>query len=104
MPLEGHWHRVNTPLRRLTGRERNVAIAAALITVVACLALVLATVGNSRPEPAPGCVYAIVPGATGATPFQACGARAERACVRHATLDDPGSQAIRESCRQAGVG
>jgi hypothetical protein len=104
MPLEGHWQRVNTPLRRLTGRERNVAIAAVAITVVAIVALLAATVGDSRPEPAPGCIYALVPGATGAEPFEACGASAKRACARHATLEDPGSQAIEESCRRAGIG
>jgi hypothetical protein len=104
MPLEGHWQRVNMPLRRLTGRERYVAIAALAITVVAVVALVLATVGDSRPAPAPGCIYAIVPGATGATPVDACGARAKRLCATHATLTDPGSQTIEESCRRARIG
>ncbi len=104
MPLEGHWQRVNTPLRRLTARERNVAIAAVAITVVAIVVLLLATAGDSRPEPAPGCIYVLVPGVTGATPIDACGERAQRLCARHKTLDDPGSQAIAESCRRAGVG
>ncbi len=104
MPLEGHFQRVNTPLRRLSGRERNVVIAALAITVVSIVALLVATAGDSRPAPAPGCIYALVPGATGATPIDACGARAQRLCARHATLDDPGSQAIEESCRRAGVG
>ncbi len=104
MPLEGHWQRVNTPLRRLSGRERNVAIAAVAVTVVAIVALVLGTVGGSRPAPAPGCIYAIVPGVTGAEPVDACGARARRICARNAALDTPGARAIEESCRQAGIG
>jgi hypothetical protein len=101
MPLEGHWHRVNTPLRRLTRRERGVAIAVVALSLVAVLALVLATVGNSRPEPSPGCIRAIVPGVMGATPVEACGARAKRICAARATRTDPGSQAIQASCRDA---
>ncbi len=104
MPLEGHWQRVNTPLRRLTGRERRVAIAAVAVTLVALLALVLGTAGSSRPAPAAGCIYAIVPGVTGATPVDACSARATRICARNATLDTPGARTIEASCRRAGVG
>jgi hypothetical protein len=103
MPLEGHWQRVNTPLRRLTRRERNVAIAVAIATIAALLVLVLSTVGDSRPDPAPGCIYAIVPGAMGATPVDACGARARAVCSSHAGHDDPGSRTIEKSCRRAGL-
>jgi hypothetical protein len=103
MPLEGHWQRVNTPLRRLSRRERNVVIAAVAVTLVAVVALVLATVGGSRPEPAPGCIYAIVPGVMGATPVDACGAQAKRICATRATRTDPGSRAIKKSCRRAGL-
>ena len=39
MPLEGHCKRVNTPLRKLTSRERNVVIAGLAVTAVAILAL-----------------------------------------------------------------
>jgi hypothetical protein len=103
MPLEGHWKRVNTPLRRLTKRERTIVLGAVVATVVTILVLVLATVGDSRPDPAPGCIYAIVPGVMGATPVDACGARAKRTCTQHAALNDPGSKAIRKSCRRAGL-
>jgi hypothetical protein len=41
MPLEGHWRTVNTPLRRLTARERNVVIAGLVVTIVAVFALIL---------------------------------------------------------------
>ena len=56
MPLEGHWERVNTPMRRLTRRERTVVLVAALATLVTVLVLVLSTIGNDRPAPAPGCI------------------------------------------------
>jgi hypothetical protein len=103
MPLEGHWERVNTPVRRLTRRERTVVLVGVLATAAVVLALVLGTVGNSRPAPAPGCIYAIVPGPTGAMPVDACGARAKGICVRHVTGEDPPSRAIRADCRRAGL-
>src|SRR6478609_4574514 len=103
MPLEGHWRRANTPLRRLSRRERNVAIAGVVATLAAIVVLVAATVGDSRPAPAPGCIYAIVPGAMGATPVDACGARAKSVCTRHETGEDPPSRAIRADCRRAGL-
>ncbi len=103
MPLEGHWRRINTPLRRLTRRERNVAIAAVAANLVAVLVVVLATIGDSRPAPGPGCIYANVPGVMGGTQLHACGARAKHICATHATLTDPGSRAIQASCRRAGL-
>lgn len=103
MPLEGHWQRVNTPLRRLTRRERNVAIVAVAITALTLLVLTFATLGNSKPEPAPGCIYAIAPGVMGAEPVDACGARARQICANNASRTDPGAEAIRESCRRAGI-
>jgi len=103
MPLEGHWQRVNTPVRRLSRREKRVVLVAVVATAITCLVLVLSTVGNSRPAPEPGCIYAIVPGPTGAMPVDACGARARGICARHATADDPPSRAIRADCRRAGL-
>jgi type II secretory pathway component PulM len=103
MPLEGHWRRINTPLRRLTTRERNIAIAAVAVTLVVIAAVVIATLPNSRPAPARGCIYAIVPGFTGAEPVDACGERARRICATRTQHGDPGATAIRESCRDAGL-
>jgi hypothetical protein len=105
MPLEGHWTRVNTPLRRLTRRERNVAIVTSVLTIVVVLALVLATVGDSRPAPKPGCIYAIVPGVMGATAVDACGAAAKKTCAEHSdpAMTDPVSVRVRRDCRRAGL-
>jgi hypothetical protein len=104
MPMEGHWQRVNTPLRRLGKRERNVAVAAVAVTALALIALVLVTVGNTRPPLRRGCISAIVPGIMGGVSVEACGARAKGLCATHATLEDPGSRAIEESCRRARIG
>jgi len=103
MPLEGHWRRVNTPLRRLTTRERNIVIAVVAVTIAGVVALILATIDDSRPAPAPGCISAVVAGFTGAEPLEACGARARRICAANAGQTDPRSMAILESCRRAGL-
>jgi hypothetical protein len=103
MPLEGHWRRVNTPLRRLSSRERNIAIAAVAVTLAACIALILATVGNSRPEPGPGCIRAIIPHVMGGETLNACGARAKQICSARSGDTDPGALAVQESCRRAGL-
>lgn len=103
MPLEGHYKRVNTPLRRLTRRERNVAIGAVALSVIAILAVVLATAGNSEPKAGPGCIYAIIPGVMGAEPVDACGQQAEFVCAKHTTGTQPGSETIRNACREANI-
>ena len=103
MPLEGHFERVNTPLRRLTKRERNVLIAGLTITVVALLGLILATQSDSRPQPANGCIYTVVAGRTGGEPVHGCGAEAEAICAHSARFDDPRSATVVEACREAGV-
>jgi hypothetical protein len=103
MPLEGHWSRVNTPLRRLGRRERYIVIVAVGATLAVCAALILATIGNSRPAPGPGCIRAQIPHVMGAETLDACGARAKQICRARASDTDPGAMAVQESCRQAGL-
>jgi hypothetical protein len=103
MPLEGHFQRVNTPLRRLTKRERNVVIAGIAVTFVALAALILATAGDSQPPPAPGCIRASVAGRTGAELIQACGKEARELCARSAGRDEPQYQAIAASCSDQNI-
>ncbi len=101
--MEGQWRRTNTPLYTLTTRERVVAIIAAALTALAILAIVLVSAGDSRPAPGPGCIRVNVPGVMGALEVNACGRRARHLCADRAGQDDPGSLAIEESCREAGV-
>ena len=103
MPLEGHYQRVNTPLRRLTSRERNVVLAGTLVTIGVVLALILATAGNSRPAPAAGCVSAVVAGRVGGEPVNGCGEEAKAICARSANYDNPRSRTINAKCDEAGV-
>jgi hypothetical protein len=103
MPLEGHFQRVNTPLRKLTPRERNVLVAGVAVTFVTILGLILVTVGDSRPGPAPGCVSAVVAGRVGGEPVNGCGAEAKAICARSANYDNPRARTIGEACDEAGI-
>ena len=98
MPLEGHFKRVNTPLRRLTKRERNVVVTGVVVTFVALAALILATAGDSQPPPASGCIRVSVAGRTGAELIQACGMEARRLCARSVGHDEPQFLAIAAGC------
>ncbi len=95
--------RTNTPLRRLSGRERKVGITAIAVTFVALAILLLATSGDSRPGPAPGCIYVVVAGRVGGEPVHGCGAEAKAICTRSAAFDDPRARKIGEACREAGI-
>lgn len=103
MPLEGHYQRVNTPLRRLSKRERNVVLAGTLVTIGVILALILATAGDSRPQPAAGCISAVVAGRVGGEPVNGCGAEAKAICARSANYDNPRARTISAKCDEAGV-
>ncbi len=103
MPLEGHYQRVNTPLRRLTPRERNVVLAGTLVTIGVILALILATASDSRPAPAEGCVSAVVAGRVGGEPVNGCGEDAKAICARSANYDNPRARTISGKCDEAGI-
>lgn len=103
MPLEGHFERTHTPLRKLGPRERTVLAAGVLVSFAAILALILATAGDSRPGPAPGCVSAVVAGRVGGEPVNGCGPKAREICARSANYDNPRARTIGEACDEAGI-
>jgi hypothetical protein len=103
MPLEGHWQRSNTPLRQLTPRERRVLTWGLLVTAIAILALLLATAGDSRPGPAPGCIRATVAGRTGGEPVNGCGAEAVALCRKASGLEGPWAEAVTDACLGAAI-
>jgi hypothetical protein len=103
MPLEGHWQRTNTPLRRLSARERNLVIAGLAVTAVALLALILATAGSTETAPAPGCIRADVAGRVGGERIHPCGKAAETTCARSREFDTPRSRTILAACDEAGI-
>ena len=109
MPLEGHYRRVNTPLRKLTARERNVVIAVGLVTLVAILALLFVPGHNDRPlldergGQQTGCIETAVAGRVGSEPIVGCGARAEALCKRASGYTGPRAETIVDACAEAGV-
>ncbi|HEY1356100.1 MAG TPA: hypothetical protein VGF09_07265 [Solirubrobacterales bacterium] len=109
MPLEGHYRTVNTPLRKLTSRERNVVVAGLVITTIALLALLFVPSHNETPlldehgGAHSGCIEVAVAGRVGAEPIVGCGAEAKQICRRAAGYDVPRSVTITDACTAAGV-
>ncbi len=110
MPLEGHYNRVNTPLRKLTPRERNVlhrgSRGDARSRCSRCCSSpptiespLLDENGGARS----GCIEVAVAGRVGSEPIVGCGAKAEQICVKSANFDSPRSETITNACTEAGV-
>jgi hypothetical protein len=103
MPQEGQWERANTPLYKLSARERKVGLGILAVTVVAILAILVLTVGDSRPGPEAGCLRVNVPGKTGGETLHPCGAEAEALCARAANFDTVRSNRIVAACKEQGI-
>lgn len=103
MPLEGHYARQRTPLYKLSPREIWAALAALAVTVVAMLAVVFATVGNSNPPTPPGCIHATTAGIVGAETISGCGAEAEAKCAHATRFDSPQAHTVVAECERQGV-
>jgi hypothetical protein len=109
MPLEGHYQRANTPLRKLNGREIKVLIIGSAVTLVAILALIFVPASTDHPlvpganEAGSGCIEVGVAGRVGSEPVAGCGAKAVEICQRAAKFDDPRAHTIGEACLNAGV-
>ncbi len=103
MPLEGHWQTQNTPLRKLTRRERRAVLAALVVTVAAMLAIVVATAGDSNPPTPVGCIRANVAGVVGAETISGCGAEAEAKCAHAALFDSPRARGVVAECERQGI-
>jgi hypothetical protein len=81
VPLEGHWERLNTPLRETTPRERwlvRVLVASLGLAAVTAIVVVIVTSGGS--DTAPGCVKVDVPSTMGGSTINACGQDARTFC------------------------
>lgn len=103
MPLQGHWQRVNTPLRETTSRERVlVRVVGALvgIAVIASIIVVIVTSGGSESDPT--CVNVDVPSTMGGGAIHACGNDAASLCHGPAARRPPLNATILEKCRDAG--
>jgi hypothetical protein len=103
MPLEGHYERQTTPLYKLSSREIKAASITLVVTVVALLAVVIATVGDNSPPTPMGCIKAEVAGVVGAETISGCGAEAEAKCAHAAQFESPRSETLVAECEAQGV-
>jgi len=103
MPLEGHYERQTTPLYKLSSRELKAAFGALAVTVVALIAVIAFTVGDSRPGPAAGCIRATVAGKVGAETISGCGQEAVQLCSHAAEFTGPRAETVVADCRAQGV-
>jgi len=102
MPLEGHWARQRTPLRRVSRREGwAMALVASLLAIAAGVAIYLA-LSHGGPKTAAGCVDVTAASSTGGATLHACGDAAARLCRSQATRADPFARAVQERCARAG--
>jgi hypothetical protein len=101
MPLEGHYERQTTPLYKLSSREIKAASITLLVTIVAILAVVIATANDSSPPTPMGCIKANVAGIVGAETISGCGAEAE--CAHAALFDSPRARTVVAECERQGV-
>jgi hypothetical protein len=103
VPLEGHYERQTTPLRRLSRREIRAASLTLLVTVIAILGVVVATAGDSNPPTPLGCIHAETAGIVGAETISGCGAEAEAKCAHASLFDSPRAEAVLAECRRQHV-
>ena len=103
MPLEGHYARQTTPLYKLNSREIKAASIALLVTVVAMLGVVFATVGDSNPPTPLGCIRAETAGIVGAETISGCGAEAEAKCAHATRFDSPQAHTVLAECERQRV-
>src|SRR5947209_165683 len=102
MPLEGHWKRLQTPLRRTTRREaRLIAAAAGFLAVTVVIVLYVALQSGSSAA-GPGCIKVTAASSTGGATLHACGQAAARWCRSAAVRHDALARSVREECRGAG--
>jgi len=108
MPMEGHWERLNTPVRETTSREKllvrvllAVVAAAALATVV--VAIATSDNGTSGSPLAPGCIRVEVPSTMGGSASDLCGNTAREFCTSRAANTEPLEHTALPKCRAAGL-
>jgi hypothetical protein len=103
MPLEGHYARQTTPLYKLSSRELKAAFGAVAVTLIALVALVAATVGDSNPGPPIGCIRSEVAGIVGSETINACGKEAVGVCSHASNFSGARAETIVSDCREQRV-
>jgi hypothetical protein len=103
MPMQGHWERLQTPLRKTSRREgRLIAVVGGLVAVGLAVFLYVAIQGGSS-APDQGCVEVTAAHSTGGATLRACGEKAERWCRSSANTPEPLARQLRRECPAAGL-
>lgn len=103
MPLEGHYAKQTTPLYKLSSRELKAAFGILAVTLIAMVAVVLFTVGDSNPAPAKGCINPTVAGIVGAETLNACGQEAVNICSHASEYTGARAETVIGNCEKQGV-
>jgi hypothetical protein len=102
VPLQGHWQKVNTPLRETTGRERLLLRVVLVIGGLATIAAVIVAISSSSPSTPAGCVHVELPSTMGAVASDLCGRTAREFCQSPAAHSEPLNHTALPKCRDAG--
>jgi hypothetical protein len=107
VPLQGHWDRVNTPLRETTPRERvlvRVFWALLATAAVATVIVAIATSGNGTTGTplGAGCIRIEVPSTMGGSSSDLCESKAASFCQSPAANSPPLNQTALPRCHDAG--
>jgi hypothetical protein len=102
MPLEGHWRRVNTPLRETTPRERVLVRIVVALVAAAAVATVIVAIATSGPSTGPGCIRVDLPSTMGGGTPELCGSAARSFCTSPVVDKAPLNGTALPECREAG--
>jgi hypothetical protein len=102
VPLQGHWQRVNTPLRKTTGRERLLVRAVAVVVGIAVVATIVVAIATNGSGTSPGCVQIDVPSTMGGSTIHVCDEKAAAFCRSSLAHQPPLNGTALPKCRAAG--
>jgi hypothetical protein len=102
VPLEGHWERQQTLLRRLGRRGARLAMVLAAAVAIAIVGVVVVALVQSPARSAPGCVDVLAASSTGGATLHTCGAEAAQWCRSAESHVDEIAREARARCRAAG--
>jgi hypothetical protein len=107
VPLQGHWERVNTPVRDLTSRERRLVRGALVMLALAAIGIAIVAIatkssGTTGKPLGAGCIRIEVPSTMGAGASDFCGQHAASFCRGPLAHRPPLDATALPKCREAG--
>ena len=102
MPLQGHWDRLQTPVRQTTGRERRIVWVFGAVLAAAALGAIIVAIATSGPSLPAGCIQVEVPSTMGGSTTRFCGQDAASFCRSPAAHKPPLDATALPKCRDAG--